>query len=118
MDIEKILKRFHEMSGTEFDNTSKYFALCEEALNEIKLQIKEDADVEQNENILNSAAAALAFYKYTLLTASNTPPEALTAAADIKNAISSAEKIWKGAKSSICSLSKDPEFMFERVVTM
>lgn len=120
MNVEKIFKKFAHMLGKELDASSKWLEICEDALIEIKTQIKDKSDTKENEDRLNKAAAALAFYKYTLCLIGKSADIAVGefSGEEIINkriVLSSAETVWENARLRIIDLLKDSEFVFKGV---
>ena len=120
MNVEKSFKKFAERLGKEFDSSSKWLNLCEEAISEIKIQIKDNSDTKENEDRLNTAAAALAFYKYALcnykeMCASSISTFSNEDLTEKKIAISVAKTAWENARLNIIDILKDAGFVFRGI---
>lgn len=120
MNVEKVFKKFSELLGKEFEASSKWLNLCEEAIDEMKIKIKDTSDTKENEDRLNMAAAALAFYKYVLCNYREISNSAIAtfSSEDLTEkriAISAAKTVWTSAKETINELLKDPDFVFRSV---
>lgn len=121
MNILAVLERFSIVANLTIENISPWIQLCKDSIEEIEKNLKSNADLEINSRRLESAAAALSFYKYTLYRASSSGMESFTAGElKIKNNYDSSVKmaytIWKEAKNSIADLLLDNDFTFERIV--
>lgn len=121
MNIQAVLERFSIVANLPIENISPWLQLCKDSTEEIEKNLKSNVDLEINSRRLESAAAALSFYKYTLYRASSSGMESFTAGElKIKNNYDSSVKIahtiWKEAKNSIADLLLDNDFAFERIV--
>jgi hypothetical protein len=66
--MEDVMERFTLMADLDSGDAAKYQPLCEDAIEEINRRIIRDDAAAQN--ILCAAAAALALYRWALMTAS------------------------------------------------
>lgn len=78
MDLQKVFQRFAQLLGKEPEEIPKLLALCSEACEEIISYVGLQSDNEENAGRLCSAAASLAFYKYTLCNAARPVSQAQT----------------------------------------
>ena len=120
LNIQDVLEKFSIISGLDTQKISQWVYLCRESLDRIVSRLKEDVDVEKNIERITTAAASLAFYKYTLYQASNGGLESfkagdITIKNDKKESLNIAFKIYKDAQISILDLLEDENFIFERV---
>nr|DAM77055.1 MAG TPA: hypothetical protein [Caudoviricetes sp.] len=102
------------------EESTSWIDLCEDSIEEIKSQLREDVDIEKHSHRLEVAAAALSFYKYTLYNASCPGMESFAAGeirikSDPNTAVKMAYRAWQEAKSAIADLIKDDNFVFERI---
>lgn len=122
MELDKILERFAIISNLSAEESQKWSPLCEEAWLEITSNLKDGVNQEENARRLNSASAALAFYRYILYSTSNSGGAESFAAGELRiktdtsRMINNAKKVWQDAKRSIADILKDENFMFERII--
>jgi len=121
MNPEEVLEKFGIIANISVPEISQWSIICEEACEEIKRHLKSGVDINENSHRLNSAAAALAFYRYILYSSAIGNTESFTAGEiRVKNnataAVQIAYKVWIEAKQSINDLLEDNEFVFERTV--
>ena len=122
MNIEKIIEKFSIMADISLDEAAQWSSLIEETANEIKNQLKDGLNETDYEGSLNSAAAVLTFYKYTLFVTSRSMSFSIsggisTAASitDRRNMLAAARTSWENTRASMSNILKDPEFIFQGV---
>ncbi len=120
MNIEAVIERFSIVAKLSIEETSPWIEICKDSVGEIKNNLKNNADTESNSRRLESAAAALSFYKYALYRASVSGMEYFSAGElkiknDPNSSVKIAATIWKEAKNSIADLLADNDFAFERI---
>lgn len=120
MNLQSVIERFSIVAKLSIEETSPWIDLCKDSTEEIERNLKSDVDIELNSRRLESAAAALSFYKYTLYRASASGMESFSAGElkiknDCNSSVRIASTIWREAKKSISDLLKDTDFAFERI---
>lgn len=121
MDLQEVLDRFGLIANLSSDEVAPWEPICEDSILEIESHLKENIDQEANSRRLEAAAAALSFYKYSLYRASGSGMESFTAGelrikTNSTESVKIAYKVWQEAKSSICDLLIDENFIFERII--
>ena len=117
MNIEDVLARFALLAGLRSDEASVWMPVCRGAIAEINSRLKQPDPAQKEEEALCHAAAALAYYRYSM-TAScwdqsfSAGDISVTRRAD---EVQRAERMWNDAQRAISSLVKDQDFVFERV---
>ncbi len=122
MNIETVIEKFSVIANLEITEVSPWISTCQESIDEIKLHLKENVDEEKEENLrrLETAAAALAMYKYVLYKAAVPGAEYFSAGelkvkSDPGTSVKMAYRLWLDAKNSISDLLIDDGFVFERI---
>ncbi len=120
MNLQTVLQKFLIISNIEIDESSSWIELCQDSVEELKSQLREDVVIEDHTHRLEVAAATLAFYKYTLYNASYPGMESFSAGelrikSDPNTTVKMAYRAWQEAKSAISDLIKDDNFIFERI---
>ena len=116
MDLNKIIARFAVLADLSISQTSAFTDICSDSMGYISKITAIDEPTESDIGMLEGAAAALSFYKYTLFlmgsgsargfSAGDFSLDGLGAAAD--HALS----LWMQAKKEISHLIKDDDFTF------
>ena len=114
MKIEDVVERFILMTDLNSDRAAKYQPLCEDAMAEIDRRTMQDDPAAQT--ILCAAAAALALYRWALMTASTEIGS--FSAGDVKitkssTSVAMAKEVW--AEAAAAPYLKDSGFLFERI---
>lgn len=116
-----MLKRFSIISGLTLLEAADFEEIVKWACSEIKRKIRNNIDEQSESARLNAAAAALAFYKYTLYKSSRDEADSFSAG-DVsikcsgKNILDRAYKIFEQEKANASDLLIDDEFLFSRTV--
>lgn len=117
MSIDNILNRFMLISGINKDEASELVGVCSES-NEYIQSITNNATDENNTALLENAAAALSFYKYTLYLAGSGRLRGFTAG-DVtfdsgEDAVKYALELWVQARKEISDyiIDKSDGFAF------
>lgn len=71
-NIEALMERFSSFSGLSEEEARRYHGLCQDAAAQVNGMAKESL-TEREESLLYGAAAALAFYRWSLLEGARTP---------------------------------------------
>lgn len=119
MNFEQIYQRFIEISGLSETDTVKWQWVCNAAIDELKARLRNNIDYEADGDRLNNAAAALAFYKYSVLNIQDDISS--FKAGDVTVALSadktkSALEFWKVSEKAVSDLLTDDSFLFKRVM--
>lgn len=118
MNIDDVMERFTLMADLSAERAEKFRPLCTEAMGEISRRAVNVG--EQAQSALCAAAAALAFYRWALMGAVNSPGS--FAAGDVKitksmGTVSLAKEAWREAEASAAPFLEDGEFLFQRTQT-
>lgn len=119
MDTSLIMQNFRLLSGLSEEASAEWLPLCVHAENDISASLKSSIDPQDYSDKLSYLAATLAFYRYSLSSASN-PDSSNFTIGDIKlNSnpslmCKSAEKLYHEAKAMSKSLLIDDTFYFGR----
>ena len=115
MNISEVVKKFSVMSGLLGESVHPWINICEDSILEIRSRLRENVSEEDNKEKLNSAAAALSFYKYVLCASTKNdidPENQYISNPYTKNL---ALSMWKEYQDGISSLLKDNNFVFKIV---
>lgn len=120
LDLDGTLERFALIANISVTEAEQWSDLCEEACEEIERYLKESVDIETNSRRLSTAAASLAFYKYSLYINASGNTESFTAGelyikTDVDSTIKLAYDVWLDAKYAISDLLEDSDFIFETI---
>ncbi|WP_283610136.1 hypothetical protein [Faecalispora anaeroviscerum] len=116
MNPEAILERFLCLSGLSPEEAQPWQGLCGEAMQELNARVLPGA--ESGAALLNAAAAALAFYRYSA--AQSSGPESDFSAGEIRvvksaAGMEAAHRLWREARRSAAPYLRDDEFFFGQV---
>ena len=116
MKIENVVERFVLMADLNSSDTVKYQPICEDAMAELNRRVLQDDAVAQP--FLCAAAAALALYRWTLMTASNDLGD--FSAGDVKitksnTNVAMVKEMWQEAAAAAAPYLADKDFLFERI---
>ena len=116
MNVEEVVNRFALMAGLGSDAALRYRTVCEDAVLQISGLLREEVADETPE--VSAAAAALAFYRYTLAQAANLGDG--FQAGDVKvtkggSSVAMAREVWSQASADAAPYLKDGGFTFERI---
>ncbi|MGN0519083.1 MAG: hypothetical protein ACI4II_10215 [Acutalibacteraceae bacterium] len=116
MDLNRIIARFAVLADLSIAQTSDFTDICTDSMNHIDSITAITEPSEADISMLEGAAAALSFYKYTLFlmgsgsargfSAGDFSLDGLGAAAD------HALALWMQAKKEISHLIRDDDFTF------
>ena len=69
MRLNEVIRRFSLVSGLEGEDLSRYAPLCADAISQVKARMVVSLETLGDEDVrrLEACAAALGFYKYTLI---------------------------------------------------
>ena len=116
MNIERVLGIFGSLTGLDEPSVTEYRFLCEMAFENIRNRLM-DPETEEDGGRADFAAAALAYYRYVLL--SVTEAGAVTVGeVSVKNQaerLEFAHRLLQEALSELQELSMDDGFVFERI---
>jgi hypothetical protein len=116
LKIEDVTERFALMADLESDRAARFQPLCEDAVAEISGRILRDDPAAQS--IFCAAAAALAFYRWALMSAS--ADSGSFSAGDVKITksganVAMAKEVWGEAAAAAAPYLADRGFLFERI---
>lgn len=120
MNVQEILMRFALIANLNLEEAAPWISICSEAEQELRALLK-DASLEQaNSMRLNAAAAALAFYRYTLYRASGSGMNDFSVGdikvvEDKKTSVELAKRIWEESKLTVLDIIVDNEFLVGQV---
>ncbi len=112
--MEEVLKRFAHLAGLSEEAAAQWQELCGDAYVLLESQRKERSNQSRGD-LVCAAAAALAFYQYTLQ--QNAAQEPDFTAGDIKithngKSVERAREFWEQARRNAAPLLQDSEFCF------
>lgn len=112
--MEEVLKRFARMAGLTGKEAEQWRDLCGDAYVLLESQRRKGRTAGPGD-LIYAAAAALAFYQYTLY--QNAAGEAGFSAGDVRitrntNSVEQAKEAWIQARKNAASLLRDPNFCF------
>ena len=122
MAVSDVKGRLSKLTGlTVSQITENWGDIITEATNEIDSKLRDGVDKETVSNRLDVAYAALSFYKYSLYNAEDMTVESFSAGdvslkCNKKALLDRACRVWQEAKTSICDLLEDENFLFKRTV--
>ena len=113
--MEEVLRRFARLAGLTVEEAEQWQDLCGDAYVLLESQRKNQKDASCVGDLVCAAAAALAFYQYTLH--QNAANEAAFTAGDVRishngKSVEWAKEFWLEARSHAAPLLKDPDFGF------
>lgn len=112
-----VLERFGRLAGLPSREDLRHPYLCGDAAAQIEGMIREDAP-ESAMEVLCAAAAALAFYRLTLLESTSGPDRFTAGELQVQKnaqAFQRAQQIWNEYQKAAAPYLLDREFVFERV---
>ena len=120
MDLQIILKRFTLYASLTDAEAAPWLPLVSDAAHDVHRMCRCSAPDDAQINRLERAAAALAFYRYTLYRASGVGMEDFRAgdievSADKAAAVEFAERVWREEQGRASDLLNDGDFLFRRV---
>ena len=116
-NIEALMERFSSFSGLSEEEARRYHGLCQDAAAQVNGMAKESL-TEREESLLYGAAAALAFYRWSLLEGARTPESFSSGDIQVKKGASMTEqarKIWEEYRDGAAECVRDTEFVFQRI---
>lgn len=113
--MEEVLRRFASLAGLSQEEAEQWQDLCGDAYVLLESQRREERTVAGVGDLVCAAAAALAFYQYTLY--QSAMGENSFSAGDVRitrntNNAGQAKEAWLQARSNATPLLKDPNFCF------
>ena len=119
VELQEILKRFRLYATLTDEEAAPWLSLISDAAADIRRMARTRPDAEAAAR-LQRAAAALAFYRYTLYRASGEGMESFRAgdiqiSADKQDTVRFAERVWREEQSRVSDLLYDGDFLFQRV---
>lgn len=115
---QEVLDRFAALAGLSGEEAAPWEPLCGDAEAELRGSLREGVDLETNSGLFCGACAALAYYRYALLTQAG---EDSFAAGDIRVtrsaalAIKAVERFWLESRRAASGLFQDRDFLFRRI---
>lgn len=120
MNFEQVYQRFIEISGLDETEAVKWQWVCSIAIDELKVRLKNNIDYESNCDRLNNAAAALAFYKYCVLSVKDNITNFKAGDVTVELSADKTEKaleFWQASEKAVSDLLTDSSFFFKRVMS-
>jgi hypothetical protein len=114
-NIANVIKRFSQLSGLSESQINSWIYICEDSILEIKSQLRDGVSEQENTEKLNSAAAALSFYKYVLCTSIKDDLDPENQYISNPYTKSLASDLWQKHRDNISNLLKDEKFIFKAV---
>ena len=119
MDVNNVLDIFRRLSGLDSEQAAYYMSFCTGAVSYVSSRLSGDADSSVTGQA-EYAAAALAYYRYMLMDASNNLSSEMKVGdismkADAFRAADAAEKLCRDAFSAISRYLTDEDFAFRGV---
>ncbi|MDU7338439.1 MAG: hypothetical protein E7L17_10040 [Clostridium sp.] len=116
MNLPAIQERFLCLSGLSPQEAQPWLGLCDEAMQELHTQVL--SEPESAATLLNAAAAALAFYRFTV--AQSSGPESEFTAGEVRvtkslAGMEAARRLWQEARKAASPYLCDTEFYFKQV---
>lgn len=120
LDSDKVFDNFCTFSGLTDTEAEEYSGLCLSAAAEIEAQLIDSSSMAANEDALCRAAAALAFYRTSLIlsaqdTSSSFKAGDVTVTRNAGNTTGAAEIIKQEYMRPIMHLLSDSEFVFSAI---
>lgn len=122
MSLKNVTDRFLLLSGIEESEIQRWLPLCRDSLEFIESRLKNKQDLEENICRISSAAAALAYYSYSLTASAAFEPKRFKAGdVEIESSNSgmaeAAKALWLSEKEKLGDLLKDECFFFGRIIS-
>ena len=115
MNISEVIKKFSILSGLSGESVHPWISICEESIFEIRTKLREGINEEDYKDKLNSAAAALSFYKYVLCASIKDDLDPDNQYISNPYTKSLALSMWQEYKNSISFLLNDNNFVFKTI---
>lgn len=120
MNPQDILDRLALMAGLSDEEAAALLPLCGEAAADLRRALRPGVNEQTQSGRLTAAAAALAYYRYTLFRAPGGGWESFTAGdisvrQDGKTAVLLTKQVWLDAQSAVADLLEDDGFCFRQV---
>ncbi|WP_085832595.1 hypothetical protein [Clostridium merdae] len=116
MNLPAIQERFLCLSGLSPQEAQVWLGLCEEAMQELSAQVLREE--ESAGALLNAAAGALAFYRYTVAQSSGVESEVSAGEVRVTKSLAgmeAARRLWQEARRAVSPYLCDTEFYFKQV---
>lgn len=122
MSLKNVTDRFLMLSGLEESQLQRWLPLCRDSLEYIESRLKSGQTAEENICLISSAAAALAYYSYSLTAGASASPKRFKAGdVEIEEGDSgkaeAAKALWLSEKEKLSDLLKDEGFYFGRIIS-
>ncbi len=117
LDSDKVFDNFCAFSGLDDTEAEEYSGFCLDAAEEIESRLMDSSSAAANEDALCRAAAAIAFYRVSLVlsardTSSSFKAGDVTVTRDAGGMLSAAESIKSEYMRPVLHLLSDPDFVF------
>ena len=121
MNATLVNKEFQTLSGLTSEKAAEWMPLCTAGANALQLLVRPEADTPENRPLLISAAAADAFYRYSLTLCARDGDSSFSAGdVTVKQSGSSmtaaAKVLYENAYRAVLPLLSDNEFLFSVIV--
>lgn len=116
MNLPAIQERFLCLAGFSPQEAQPWLGLCDEAMQELYTQVL--SEPENAVVLLNAAAAALAFYRYTVAQCSEPESEITAGEMRVSKSLAgmeAARRLWQEARKAASPYLCDTEFYFMQV---
>lgn len=122
MSLKSVTDRFLMLSGLEEAELQRWLPLCRDSLEYIESRLKNGYNSEENICRISSAAAALAYYSYSLTASAAFEPKRFKAGdVEIESGNSgmaeAAKTLWLSEKEKLSDLLRDDGFYFGRIIS-
>ncbi len=120
MNYESILNLFLLYANIPEELSLKYSDFCVNAVYQLRKELRSETLESDNGGRLNTAAAALAFYKFSLTLSSVDDAQYfkagdITIHKDTSKRLECAKTLWENEREMIADLLKDKSFIFKSV---
>lgn len=118
MNFDQVIEKFSLLSGLESNTANQWRWLCMESFQAYKERIRTENEQDGCCDSVSAAAAAFAYYKYTLLHEEKETNSFKAGDVTIgfsNHSIENAYTIWKQAEQSAAKWLKDDGFYFRKV---
>lgn len=120
MNTVEIVEEFSKLLGVTGEKGMEYYTICKGAEESVRLMLIDKNSEALYPSLLCRAAAALAYYRYTLVKTAETPSGGYQVR-DIRVGACSAEnteaarKLWYQSLNDLSGIVKDTDFIFRRI---
>ncbi len=116
-DIQALTGRFASLAGMEQEEAQRHSLLCRDAAAQVEGMAKSSLTA-QEEELLYGAAAALAFYRWSLLEGVRAPESFASGEIQVKKdsgLSEKARKIWEEYRNAAAGCLRDTDFVFQQM---